>query len=118
LTFGTSASLNLLSAEEQDLCRQIRMNPQSYIAAKATIVRECRKRGDEISRKQARDLLKCDINKTGKIWDFLVRHGVIKPPMEPPASAISAPDGSLINVDINGTVPNGVPIAALTNGHA
>lgn len=117
LTFGTSASLNLLSAEEQDLCRQIRMNPQSYIAAKATLVRECRKRGDELSRKQARDLLKCDVNKTAKIWDFLVRNGVIKPSMEPPMSAVSAPDGSSMNIDTNGAVPNGPLAASLTNGH-
>jgi transcriptional adapter 2-alpha len=83
------------------------MNPQSYIAAKATIIRECRKRGDELSRKQARDLLKCDVNKTGKIWDFLVRNGVIKPPLEPPMSAISATEGFSMNVDTNGVVPNG-----------
>lgn len=83
------------------------MNPQSYIAAKATLVRECRKRGDELSRKQARDLLKCDVNKTAKIWDFLVRNGVIKPPMEPPMSAVSAPDGSYMNIDTNGVIPNG-----------
>jgi hypothetical protein len=109
LTFGTSASLNLLSAEEQELCRQIRMNPQSYIAAKATIIRESRKRGDELSRKQARDLLKCDINKTGRIWDFLVRNGVIKAPLEPPMSAISAVDTSisLANGLLNGGPANG-----------
>jgi transcriptional adapter 2-alpha len=83
------------------------MNPQSYIAAKATIIRECCKRGDEISRKQARDLLKCDVNKTGKIWDFLVRNGVIRPPLEPPVSAISATEGLAMNVDTNGAVPNG-----------
>ncbi|CCA74732.1 related to ADA2-General transcriptional adaptor or co-activator [Serendipita indica DSM 11827] len=93
LTFGTSASLNLLSSEEQELCRQIRVNPQSYIVIKATIVRESQKYGNELSRKQARDLLKCDVNKAGKVWDFLVRNGVIKAPMEPPVSAISLPDG-------------------------
>lgn len=107
LTFGTSASLNLLSTEEQDLCRQIRMNPRSYIAAKAIIIREYRKRGDEISRKQARDLLKCDVNKTGKIWDFLVRNGIIKPPAEPPASAVSASEGFSMRIDTNGIIPNG-----------
>lgn len=83
------------------------MTPQAYIAAKAIIVRESRKRGDEISRKQARDLLKCDINKTGRIWDFLVRNGVIKAPLEQPMSAVSAPDTS---VSLANGLPNGTSI--------
>jgi transcriptional adapter 2-alpha len=78
------------------------MTPQAYIAAKATVIREYRKRGDELSRKVARDLLKCDINKVGKIWDFLVRVGVIQPPPEPPASAVTAPEISVMD-----TLPNG-----------
>lgn len=83
------------------------MLPRLYIAAKATIIREYRKQGERLSRKQARDLLKCDVYKTGKIWDFLVRNGLIvtpneEPPPAPPVleditSASAAPNGHLIN---------------------
>ena len=112
LTFGTSASLNLLSSEEQELCRQIRVNPQSYIVIKATVVRESQKYGNELSRKQARDLLKCDVNKAGKVWDFLIRNGVIKAPIEPPASAISLPDGfSQLNGTVSMPMVNGYAIS-------
>lgn len=80
------------------------MTPQAYIAAKATVIREYRKRGDELSRKVARDLLKCDINKVGKIWDFLVRVGVIQPPSEAPVSAVTAPETSQMDILPNGDV--------------
>lgn len=88
------------------------MTPQTYIAAKGVIIREARKHGDELSRKHARELLKIDINKTGKIWDFLVSHGVIKATAEPPPSAISAPDTVM---SLANGVPNGVPINGYEN---
>ncbi|KAG8868291.1 Transcriptional adapter ada2 [Serendipita sp. 405] len=118
LTFGTSASLNLLSKEEQDLCRSIRINPRSYIVIKATIIRESLKHSDGLTRKQARDLLKCDVSKTGKIWDYLVRNGVIKAPAEPPPSAVVAPNGSApMNGITPGGLPNGTPDVPMVNGH-
>ncbi|KAG8826935.1 Transcriptional adapter ada2 [Serendipita sp. 411] len=118
LTFGTSASLNLLSKEEQDLCRSIRLNPRSYIVIKATIIRESLKHSDGLTRKQARDLLKCDVSKTGKIWDYLVRNGVIKASAEPPPSAVVAPNGPApMNGITPAGLPNGTPDVPMVNGH-
>lgn len=82
LTLGTAPSLNLLTPEEQSLCSQLRLLPRAYLAIKATIIREYQRRGGELNRKQARDLLKCDVYKTARVYDLLVVMGLLNPPPE------------------------------------
>jgi transcriptional adapter 2-alpha len=42
------------------------------------LVRECVRRGGRLRRREARELVRIDVHKTGQIWDLLVRTGVLK----------------------------------------
>lgn len=41
-------------------------------------MREYARRGGKLRRREARDLVKIDVNKTSRIWDFLVQAGFLK----------------------------------------
>jgi transcriptional adapter 2-alpha len=43
-------------------------------------VREFARRGGKLRRREARDLVKIDVNKVGRVWDFLVQAGYLKIP--------------------------------------
>jgi len=49
----------------------VRLVPESYLEFKNVLVNECRKQG-QLRLAQARMLIKIDVNKTRKIYDFLV----------------------------------------------
>lgn len=68
-----------LSPDEADLCSKIRIVPSSYIDFKHTLIGE-NKRNGMLRLAQARALLKIDVNKTRKIYDFLTDQGYINNP--------------------------------------
>ncbi len=41
-------------------------------------MREYARRGGKLRRREARDLVKIDVNKTSRVWDFLVQSGYLK----------------------------------------
>jgi transcriptional adapter 2-alpha len=41
-------------------------------------VREYARRGGKLRRREARDLVKIDVNKTSRVWDFLVQAGYLR----------------------------------------
>lgn len=59
---------------------------------KETLVREYARRGGKLRRREARDLVKVDVNKTSRVWDFLVQAGFLKitADVDPSTSAPSA----------------------------
>ena len=59
------------------LCSGVRLVPESYNEFKKILISECRKFGT-LKLAQARTLIKIDVNKTRKIYDFLVTEGFIK----------------------------------------
>jgi transcriptional adapter 2-alpha len=69
----------LLSAEEQDLCSTLRILPKPYLVIKETILNEYTRRGS-LRRRQARELIKIDVNKTSRIYDFFLSMGWIRQP--------------------------------------
>ncbi|KAF9023968.1 hypothetical protein BDZ89DRAFT_1102588 [Hymenopellis radicata] len=83
LNIANSPSLHLLSPGEQGLCSSLRILPKPYLAIKETLVREYARRGGKLRRREARDLVKIDVNKTSRIWDFLVQAGFLKINVEP-----------------------------------
>ncbi|TDL26026.1 hypothetical protein BD410DRAFT_825937 [Rickenella mellea] len=86
LNLANSPSLHLLTPAEQTLCSTLRILPKPYLVMKETLVREYARRGGKLRRREARDLIKIDVNKTSKVWDFLVQAGFLKaPPPEPVA---------------------------------
>ncbi|KZT10919.1 SWIRM-domain-containing protein [Laetiporus sulphureus 93-53] len=78
LNLANSPSLHLLTPEEQTLCSQLRILPKPYLVIKETLVREYARRGGKLRRREARDLVKIDVNKTSRVWDFLVQAGFLK----------------------------------------
>ncbi|KAH8107707.1 hypothetical protein BXZ70DRAFT_912253 [Cristinia sonorae] len=78
LNLANSPSLHLLTPEEQTLCSQLRILPKPYLVIKETLVREYARRGGKLRRREARDLVKIDVNKTSRVWDFLVQAGFMK----------------------------------------
>lgn len=78
LNLANSPSLHLLTPAEQTLCSQLRILPKPYLVIKETLVREYARRGGKLRRREARDLVKIDVNKTSRVWDFLVQAGYLK----------------------------------------
>lgn len=69
--------LHLLTAGEQELCSALRIMPRPYLVIKETLLKEYAKSGT-LRRRKARELVKIDVNKTGKVYDFFVDMGWIK----------------------------------------
>lgn len=84
LNLANAPSLHLLTAAEQTLCSQLRILPKAYLVIKETLVREFARRGGKLRRREARELVKIDVNKTSRVWDFLVQAGVLRVPEESP----------------------------------
>ncbi|KZT71728.1 hypothetical protein DAEQUDRAFT_755577 [Daedalea quercina L-15889] len=78
LNLANSPLLHLLTPEEQTLCSQLRIFPKPYLVIKETLVREYARRGGKLRRREARDLVKIDVNKTSRVWDFLVQAGFLR----------------------------------------
>lgn len=70
-----------LSADERELCSIARVMPASYLDFKHLLITENKKSG-YLRLAQARILLKIDVNKTRKIYDFLVENGYINKPAQ------------------------------------
>ncbi|XP_052800808.1 transcriptional adapter 2-alpha-like [Mya arenaria] len=66
-----------LTSQEKELCSHLRLVPAAYLDFKATLVSEASKNGT-LRLAQARQLIKIDVNKTRKIFDFLVTEDYIK----------------------------------------
>ncbi|KNC99897.1 chromatin-binding transcription regulator ADA2 [Spizellomyces punctatus DAOM BR117] len=77
LDISHAEGLDLLTPTEQQLCTHLRLFPKSYLVIKETILKEYAKTGS-LRRRQCRELIKIDVNKTSRIYDFFVEMGWIK----------------------------------------
>ncbi|KAK7023766.1 transcriptional adapter 2 [Favolaschia claudopus] len=102
LNLANSPSLHLLTPVEQTLCSQLRILPKPYLVVKETLVREYARRGGKLRRREARDLVKIDVNKTSRVWDFLAQAGFLQINAEPAMNVHAPTQPSLPN----GLVPN------------
>lgn len=89
LNLASSPSLHLLTPAEQALCSALRILPKPYLVVKETLVREYARRGGKLRRREARDLVKIDVNKTSRVWDFLVQSGFLKINPEAPTAPLA-----------------------------
>jgi hypothetical protein len=64
----------LLSPQERLLCSTLQLLPQHYLMIKERLIRECFTRGF-LKENSAKQLIKIDVNKTSKIFDFFVSVG-------------------------------------------
>ena len=67
---------NLLSEDEKSICTNLRIFPRAYLSLKDIIMKEYAQKGS-IKRKAVRSLLKIDVNKSGKLFDFFSEMGWI-----------------------------------------
>ena len=70
-----NADLHLLTPEERDLCKTLRIQPKPYVMIKEAILREALEHGGSLKKKHVREICKIDSAKGGKIFDFFVNSG-------------------------------------------
>jgi transcriptional adapter 2-alpha len=79
LKFGkeVKADLQLLNAEEVEICSTLRIMPKSYLVIKEKILREALKNGGALKKKVAREVCGIDTNKTSQLFEYMVHSGWI-----------------------------------------
>lgn len=66
-----------LTEDEKELCSNVRITPNDYLGCR-TILQEESFRSNGVKLQTARSLLKIDVNRTKKLYDFLINKGQIK----------------------------------------
>jgi transcriptional adapter 2-alpha len=79
LKFGkeSQSDLQLLSKEEVDICKVLRIMPKPYMALKEMMVRAALSNGGSLKKKTAREMCKIDTSKTSQLFEFFVHSGWI-----------------------------------------
>jgi transcriptional adapter 2-alpha len=72
-------SYEKLTEEERDVCSDSRVLPEVFLEIKDVLVEECKK-SDGLRLADARPLVKIDVNKTRKLYDFLLKKELIYAP--------------------------------------
>lgn len=70
LDISNAPDVDLLTPDEQYLCSQLRIMPKPYLAIKETLFRELLRSGGVLKKKTVRDLLKIDVTKSTRIYEF------------------------------------------------
>jgi len=78
LDITDAEGIELLNPSERNLCSVLRILPKTYCNIKETLIAAYYKNGF-LKRAQARSLVKIDVNKTSRIYDFFVTAGWIHP---------------------------------------
>ena len=68
--------VEILSHDEKELCSLLRIAPLQYTIHKNTLIRESQRLGS-LRLQQARPLIKIDVNKTKRLFDFCIEQGWI-----------------------------------------
>lgn len=68
-----------LTPSEAELCLSVGVNPEFFLNTKRVLWADCKKSNGMIL-KRARKLVKIDVNKTRKIFDFFMEQGILWPP--------------------------------------
>jgi len=76
LDISASLGYDLLSEKERELCSSLRLFPQQYMVIKDTLLRESMRQGS-LMKATARQMIKIDVNKTSRIFDFFEEIGWI-----------------------------------------
>jgi transcriptional adapter 2-alpha len=67
--------LHLLTDEEKEVCRILRLYPKPYIVLKENVLREAVKLGGAMKKKTMRDICRIDATKASRLFDFWVHCG-------------------------------------------
>jgi transcriptional adapter 2-alpha len=77
MTAADTTDLHLLTKEEQELCRTLRIQPKPYLVIKEQIMKEALKGNGTLKKKQAKEICRLDTQKGGRIFDFFLMSGWI-----------------------------------------
>ena len=77
LSLDNAPDLHLLTAEEAELCRVVRLQPKPYLMIKEQIIKEALKSSGTLKKKQAKEICRLDSQKGSRIFDFFVNAGWI-----------------------------------------
>jgi transcriptional adapter 2-alpha len=77
LDISHSDGVDLLIDEEIMICSQLRLFPRAYMGIKDVILREYATKG-VVKKRSVRSMIKIDVNKTSKIFDFFSSMGWIQ----------------------------------------
>lgn len=72
-----ASDLQLLTPEEQEICRVLRILPKPYFGIKENLIREAMKQGGSLKKRTAIEIAKIDERKSKQIFDFFVHSGWI-----------------------------------------
>ncbi|KAK4687393.1 transcriptional adapter 2-alpha, partial [Tremellales sp. Uapishka_1] len=99
LNLANAQSLDLLSTEEQSLCSTLRVLPKPYLTIKEMYIRENERRNGLLKRRDARKMMKIDVNKSGRIFDFLVSSGMLSLSYDPSVKGLGpGKEGHVVQV--------------------
>ena len=68
---------HLLTKNEQDVVRGLKIQPKAYIVMKDGVMREALKAGGSLKKKTVRDICRIDTSKASRLFDFFVWSGWI-----------------------------------------
>jgi transcriptional adapter 2-alpha len=77
LSQDNAPDLHLLTPEEAELCKVVRLQPKPYLMIKEQILKEALKGNGTLKKKQAREICRLDTQKGGRIFEFFINSGWI-----------------------------------------
>ncbi|KAI1326123.1 hypothetical protein F5Y16DRAFT_375829 [Xylariaceae sp. FL0255] len=77
LSEDNAPDLHLLTSEEIDLCKVLRIQPKPYLMIKEQVFKESLKGNGSLKRKQVKEICRLDSQKGGRIFDFFINAGWI-----------------------------------------
>ncbi|CAG8567492.1 2285_t:CDS:10 [Ambispora gerdemannii] len=77
IDLDNAEGVHMLTSAERTLCSHLRIFPKPYMVIKEIILKEYARRDFRLKRREARELIKIDVNKTSRIYDFFVEMGWI-----------------------------------------
>lgn len=84
--------------------------PKPYLAIKETLVREYARRGGKLRRREARDLIKIDVNKTSRVWDYLHEAGLLKASLDENGAVVGTTEQRFVGAYMDLGVDSSIPI--------
>jgi len=75
LTYDNAPDIHLLTPEEVELCKAIRLQPKPYLMIKEQLLKEALKGNGTLKKKQAKEICRLEPQKGGRIFDFFINAG-------------------------------------------
>lgn len=75
LNANNSPDVHLLTENEQEVCKNLRLSSKAYMVMKEAVLREATRNGGNLKRKNVKEICRIDTTKAGKLFDFFVWSG-------------------------------------------